>query len=56
MSAKVIDFQDYRKTKAEEEGNSEYQLLKEIMTALFGPLENDDNQESFWEQTAPATT
>lgn len=55
MSAQVINFQDYKKTKTEEE-SSEYQMLKEIMTALFGPIQEDDNQESFWAQAAPATT
>lgn len=55
MSAKVIDFQDYKKAQSEDSG-SEYELLKELMTALFGPMEEDDSQESFWEQAAPATT
>jgi hypothetical protein len=40
MLAKVIDFQRYKEACSAEE-KSEYLLLKELMIALFGPMEEE---------------
>jgi len=50
MTAKIIDIQDYKAEKTSDWA-TEYRLLKEIMTALFGTVDETDHPLPQLEQT-----